>query len=323
MARPLRIEYPDACYHVTNRGLDKKAIFPADDYCQAFLQGVSEASQRFNVDVVAWCLLKHEYHLLVKTPEANLSRFMRQVDGLYTQQYQRIKKSNGSVFRSRYKAVLVQEDPYLLPLTRFIHSLPAQYRLDFKQYRWSSYQQYVNAAEKSALRAEKNLVLTSLGKGNRLANRYADYVNAGVDAELQHFYGKKNLLSILGDQKFKQKARGRSSPDSARGVSRGAAARKRPSIKQVVKLVAGHYEVSEDSIYHAARGPGSKNLPRWVAMYLCQEIAGVTLQAIAEKFGLKRYGTVSTTIGKLKQELALTPRLQTAVRRLAASLSAG
>ena len=98
MARPLRIEYPDAVYHVSNRGLDKQRVFPSTKYYEAFLEGLGEACFRLNVEVYAYCLLKDGYHLVVKTPEANLSRFMRQVDGLYTQQYQKMKGSDGSLF---------------------------------------------------------------------------------------------------------------------------------------------------------------------------------------------------------------------------------
>ena len=122
MARPLRIEYPDAVYHVSNYGLDNQRVFPSAKYFDAFLEALGETCSRLNVEVHAFCLLRDQYHLVIKTPEANLSRFMRQIDGLYTQQYQRMKRSDGSLFRGRYKAVLVQSEKYLLPLSRYIHS---------------------------------------------------------------------------------------------------------------------------------------------------------------------------------------------------------
>ena len=99
MARPLRIEYPDAVYHVSNYGVDNQRVFPSDRYFEAFLAGLEETCSRLNVKVHAFCLLRNEYHLVIRTPEANLSRFMRQIDGLYTQQYQRLKKTDGSLFR--------------------------------------------------------------------------------------------------------------------------------------------------------------------------------------------------------------------------------
>ena len=93
-------------------------------------------------------------------------------------------------------------------------------------------------------------------------------------------------------------------------------------MKQVVTEVARFYKVDEQSIYQAARGPGSRNVPRWVAMHLCQELSAVTLQVIARRFGLKRYGTVSTTIGKLKHEFRENPASLKAVQSLIKRLEA-
>ncbi|MEC7459875.1 MAG: transposase, partial [Pseudomonadota bacterium] len=90
MARPLRIEYPDAVYHVSNYGSDGQRVFPSVKYYEAFLEGLAETCARLNVEVHSFCLLRDQYHLLIKTPEGNLSRFMRQVDGLYTQNFQRM-----------------------------------------------------------------------------------------------------------------------------------------------------------------------------------------------------------------------------------------
>ena len=144
MARPLRIEYPDAVYHVSNYSLDNKRVFPSDRYYDQFLSGVAEACARLNVEVHAYCLLRNQYHLIVKTPEGNLSRFMRQVDGLYTQNYQRMKGSEGSLFRGRYKAVLVQAESYLLPLSRYIHSKVKASEL--ASYPFSSYRYFTRKA---------------------------------------------------------------------------------------------------------------------------------------------------------------------------------
>ena len=125
----------------------------------------------------------------------------------------------------------------------------------------------------------------------------------------------------MGDDKFYKTAKKKRSADSTRGRSRGANARWRPSCKKIVSAVASRFKVSEASIYKAARGPGSKNVPRWVAMYLCQELSAVTLQSIARMFKLKRYGTVSTTVGKLKIEFEEDPKLLAKTERLARQLS--
>tara|TARA_R110002167_G_scaffold6277_1_gene28769 strand:+ start:151750 stop:152718 length:969 start_codon:yes stop_codon:yes gene_type:complete len=319
MARPLRIEYPDAFYHVSNVGLDKQKIFPSPKYYEAFLAGLEETCFRLNVQVHAYCLQKDQYHLLIKTPEANLSRFMRQVDGLYTQHYQRLKKSEGSLFKGRYKAVLVQADKYLLPLARYIHL--GVRKADLETWQWSSYPAYINKAKAPAwLNRDGVFEQTGLTGAKRTA-QIKQYVAAGVDEELAHFYGKKNLSSIMGDEKFKKAAKTKRSASKVRGVSRGAHAKWRPSCKDIISAVAKQFKVSEESIYTAARGPGSKNVPRWVAMYLCQELSAVTLQAIAKLFKLKRYGTVSTTVGKLKKEFLEDPKLLSTTNKLMKSLS--
>jgi putative transposase len=314
MARPLRIEYPDAVYHVSNYALDRQRVFPSDKYFEAFLSALEDTCFRLNVQVHAYCLQKDQYHLVIKTPEANLSRFMRQIDGLYTQHFQKLKKSEGSLFRGRYKAVLIQPDKYLLPLTRYIHSGVKKSELDTWQ--WSSYLAYINKVKPPAWLSREE-ALSQLGvSGAKRFSRYAEYVKEGVDEELAHFYGKKNLSSVMGDEKFKKAAKTKRSATKVRGVSRGANAKWRPSCAEIVSAVAKQFKVTEESIYTAARGPGSKNVPRWVAMYLCQELSAVTLQAIAKLFKLKRYGTVSTTVGKLKKEFVENPKAQTATNKL-------
>jgi putative transposase len=320
MARPLRIEYIDALYHISNSGEYGDRIFPSPKYFKAFLESLQEASARLNVEILGYCLLSNEYHLLIKTPEGNLSRFMRQVDGMYTQTYQNLRNIAGPVFRARYKSVLVQPGNYLLEVSRYIHALPRKNKIKPQTYTWSSLAAYSNKA-KSPVWLCKDEVLGSLPAGSRPAARYAAFVADGVDEELAHFYGKKNLLSILGDNKFLKRSRTRQATDTVRGKSRGPQAKLRPSINKVVAAIAKHYKVPEKSIFKAARGPGSKNVPRWVAMYLCQELSGVTLQQIAKRFGLKRYGTVSTTIGKLKQEFQIAPKTVAAVKKLRKQLA--
>lgn len=313
MARPLRIEYPNACYHVSNRVGHKGALFPAEHYYQAFLDGVREAALRFNVEVLAWCLLKSEYHLLIRTPEGNLSRFMRQVDGLYTQFYQRARRKRGSVFRARYKSVLLQPELWLAPVSRYLHNLPRSMRQPPLAWPWSSVHDYLAGNPDSWLKPDA--VLAGFGNAAVAREAYANYLQ-GTDRELSRFYGKKNLQSVLGDERFRARAKALAAVTVERGVSKGALARKRPSPGRIISSVADTFNVSGNSILNAARGPGSKNVPRWVAMYLCQEAGGITLQQIAEQFGLQRYGTVSTTIGKLKGEFQEDPPLVHRVERI-------
>jgi putative transposase len=321
MARPLRIEYPDAVYHVSNYALKKRRAFPSDNYFAAFLAALADSCARLNVTVHAYCLLNDQYHLIIRTPEANLSRFMRQVDGLYTQQYHHMKRTGGSLFLGRYKAVLIQAEKYLLPLTRYIHSHVKSSQL--KSYKWSSYPLYKSNG-KLPTWLDRNDALKQL-KTNpvKRAQAYAKYVADGVDADMLRFYGKKSLSSIMGDVQFKNRVRNHASATTVRGVSRGSNAKWRPTCKKIISAVAKQFKVSESSIFNAARGPGSKNVPRWVAMYLCQELSAESLEAISKLFKLKRYGTVSTTVGKLKKEFTEDKKLLAVTQKLVRHLSKG
>ncbi|MEW6114666.1 MAG: transposase, partial [Thermodesulfobacteriota bacterium] len=145
MSRPLRIEYPDAWYHVMNRGRRREAIFRDQDDYLRFVELLGQGSAMWNVRIAAFCLMPNHYHLLVRTPGANLSRFMRHVDGVYTQRFNRNHNFDGSLFRGRYKAILVDADTYLLELLRYIHRNPLRAglasRLD--RYAWSSHKGYL------------------------------------------------------------------------------------------------------------------------------------------------------------------------------------
>ena len=124
MSRPLRIEYPDAWYHVMNRGRRGEEIFSTSEDFATFIKLLQEGAEQWNIRISAYCLLSNHYHLLIQTPLGNLARFMRHINGVYTQRYNRIHKCDGQLFRGRYKAILVEEDRYLLELVRYIHHNP-------------------------------------------------------------------------------------------------------------------------------------------------------------------------------------------------------
>ncbi len=124
MPRPTRIQYENAYYHVMNRGKARQTIFHGEIYYQAFLQTLDEAHKRFDACIHAYCLMGNHYHLLIETPRANLDRIMRHINGIYTQRYNRLRRTDGPLFRGRYKAIIVDTDDYLLPLSRYIHRNP-------------------------------------------------------------------------------------------------------------------------------------------------------------------------------------------------------
>ena len=116
MSRPIRIEFPNALYHVTSRGDRREAIFESDDDRLSFLQTLGQVVEQFNWLCYAWCLMDNHYHLLIQTPDGNLSKGMRQLNGVFTQLSNRRHGRVGHLFQGRFKAILVDSDAYLLEL---------------------------------------------------------------------------------------------------------------------------------------------------------------------------------------------------------------
>ena len=120
MARPLRIEFAGGLYHLTSRGDGREDIYGGDGDRRVFVDLLAQVCERFNWRAHAYCLMTNHYHLLVETPDGNLSKGMRQLNGVYTQRFNAIHNRCGHVFQGRYKAIIVQKDAYLLELSRYI-----------------------------------------------------------------------------------------------------------------------------------------------------------------------------------------------------------
>ena len=120
MTRPLRIEFPGGVYHITSRGNGQQEIFLTEADRELFLDLLGQAIDRFQWLCHAYCLMANHYHLLIETPEANLSRGMRHLNGVYTQRFNRQHQRGGHVFQGRYKAIVVQKDSHLLALCRYV-----------------------------------------------------------------------------------------------------------------------------------------------------------------------------------------------------------
>ncbi len=141
MARPLRIEFAGALYHITSRGDGGDDIYIDDNDRENFLAVLGHVCERFNWVCHSYCLMSNHYHLLIETPEGNLSQGMRQLNGVYTQRFNRNHERVGHVFQGRYKAILVHKDTYSLELSRYIVLNPVRAGMvrSAKYWPWSSY----------------------------------------------------------------------------------------------------------------------------------------------------------------------------------------
>lgn len=181
MARPLRIEYHGALYHVTSRGDGRDDIYLDDEDKEVFLEVLAEVCERFNWVLHAYCLMTNHYHLLVETPDANLSLGMRQLNGVYTQRFNRGHNRVGHVFQGRYKAILVEKESYLLELARYIVLNPVRARMvrSVKHWPWSSYRTTAGFVTKPKW-LEIDWILSAFGRNKgRAQELYREYVSEG------------------------------------------------------------------------------------------------------------------------------------------------
>ncbi|MEN8129379.1 MAG: transposase [Pseudomonadota bacterium] len=207
MVRPLRIEYAGALYHITSRG-DKKSDIYQDDYDrESFLETLGEVCQRCNWILHAYCLMDNHYHLLVETPETSLSNGMRQLNGVYTQRFNRYHNQVGHVFQGRYKAVIVQKEPYLLELARYIILNPVRARMvrTANNWRWSSYRATIGNDPPQA-RLNTDWLLSCFAKRKLTAiERYKRFIAEGKN-QPSPWEQLQNQV-FLGSEKFVDEAR--------------------------------------------------------------------------------------------------------------------
>ena len=165
MSRPLRIQYPDAWYHVMNRGRRGEEIFEGKKDYESFIELLKDLVEDYNVNIAAYCLMSNHYHLLIQTPEGNISRTMRHLNGVYTQRYNRLHHCDGQLFRGRYKCILIDADSYLLELVRYIHRNPLEAGIvkDLSEYTWSSHTGYLSGLKKWDW-LHKNYILSLFAK---------------------------------------------------------------------------------------------------------------------------------------------------------------
>jgi len=202
MARPLRIEYPGAVYHITSRGNEKKLIFKDERDREIFLDTLSQVDKRYNWLCHAYCLMNNHYHLIIETPDGNLSAGMRHLNGVYTQAFNRQHNRVGHLFQGRYKGILIQKDSHLLEVCRYVVLNPVRAKAVKKpeQWRWSSYQATAGI-EKPHPCLSTEWILSQFGSTRRIADKaYRKFVEDGIKQE--SIWEAVRAQSILGEEEF-------------------------------------------------------------------------------------------------------------------------
>jgi len=302
-----------------NRGRRGEQIFTTKNDYFRFIDLLEDTSEMWNLRVAAYCLMPNHYHLLVQTPDANISRCMRHIDGVYTQRFNRRHDCDGQLFRGRFKSILIEADHYLLQLVRYIHRNPVKGGLAdrLEDYHWSSHRGYLSKAEKwNWLYKEFILSMLSADQGQRI-RRYRQFI-ATDDQEIDKVLEKKRCPSILGSTLFvnliKEKFF-REKIDDEVPQSKELA----PDADLVKKVVSKYYRISENDLLHSRRGFFHE--PRNVAIYLTRRLGGDSLKRIAEQYRINKYSSVSSVIERMQALTIQDRRLKERIEKLISKIS--
>ena len=315
MSRPLRIEYPGAWYHVINRGRRREDVFKEQRDYETFIDLLKELADGYNVKIAAYCLMPNHYHLLLQTPNANLSRSMRHLNGVYTQRFNKTNHCDGQLFRGRFKSIIVDADSYLLELIRYIHRNPLDSAVvdNINKYTWSSHKGYCSEAKKwDWLHKKYILSLFSKGRKERI-RRYRQFVSKETPEGITRILARKKLPAIIGSQRFVDKMKELFSAAKTHEEipeSRCLA----PDTDTIIKAVCKSYNVTKDTVFYSRRG--FFNEPRNVAIYLIRLLRSDTLKEAGEIFGIDKNSSVSSVVERLKLEIQSNKNLKKRIESL-------
>ena len=281
MVRPIRVEYAGALYHVTSRGNRKEDIYLDDEDRMDWLAVLGQTCKRFNWVIHAYCQMTNHYHLLVETIDGNLSRGMRQLNGVYSQRFNRRHSQTGHLLQGRYKAILVQHDSYLLELSRYVVLNPIRARMVeyLDTWPWSSYPAVMGAKEAPAW-LDTDWLLAQFGKRRKQARgKYKDFIREGkgLPSPLQ---ATRHQL-ILGDDAFVEQFGEDRDTKELREYSK--------SHKRAMALSLGEYE--------------SRSQHRNEAMARAYRSGAYTMLEIGKHFGV-HYMTVSRAVRESEKQNA-------------------
>jgi REP element-mobilizing transposase RayT len=281
MARPLRIEFAGALYHVTSRGDGRENIYLGENDRETWLEILGQICDRFNWAIHAYCQMGNHYHLLVETPDGNLAKGMRQLNGVYTQRFNQAHNRVGHVFQGRYKAILVQKEAYLLELSRYVVLNPvrAQMVRTARDWAWSNYRATAGMDRAPEWLDTEWILAAFAGHLLDAQSAYRRFVADGKN-QPSPWEDLKNQI-YLGSEAFVNEMQGRIQTD--RRLSEIPKTQRRPVVRPLTWYFRKHAD-RDKAVCEAFRG------------------GGYSMREIGDKIGL-HYSTISRIISRGEREL--------------------
>ncbi len=275
MARPLRIEYPGAFYHVMHRGNDGTEIFKSSKDREKFLEYVGKAAERYSIKIHSYCLMTNHYHLLIETPHPNLSQAIKWINVGYVAYFNRKHRRSGHLFQGWFKAVVIDADEYLKHLSRYIHLNPIRAGMveHCKDYPWSSYPVFSGYA-KARKWLEIHWLLSLFGRSRKKAMaRYREFVESVQNEKIEN--PSKDIVSgaILGGTEFINWIKRYFLSDTPDIKEKPQLKILKPGLtfENLISAICKEFGCTHESILQKGK---KRNLARDVAIYLSREMTG-------------------------------------------------
>ncbi len=276
MARPLRLEYPGALYHLTARGNAQQDIYLTDGDRERFLTLLGREVEQQGWRCYAYCLMSNHYHLLIETPEANLVTGMRRLNGHYTQGFNKSHGRVGHLFQGRYKSIVVEKDNYLLELCRYIPLNPVRAGMvkETAAWPWSSYRATAYWKPKIDW-LDSGSILNHFGSTPRSARHaYRRFVAEGLDrsSPWMELHGQ----IWLGSETFREKMQQLIEDDSHDGVPFEQTSPARPTKDDIINQITQEYGIDEETLWSRQNQDAFK-----AGIYLLRRVGNLSLKDVA------------------------------------------
>ncbi|TES92171.1 MAG: chromosomal replication initiator DnaA [Candidatus Cloacimonadota bacterium] len=299
MARPLRLCFENAVYHITARGNRRENIFYSDRDRYVFLDKMNETFVKYSFICYAHCLIENHYHLVLKTPNANISEGMHYLNTSYANWFKAKHNIVGVVFQGRYKSPIVDEDNYALVATVYVHVNPIRAGVvkNLEDYKWSSFLDYIGKRKPIVERLDTSFILNKFGKDLRIAQEnYRNYVleNIGMKNPFENLY--KGIA--LGDKVFIENVEKRIRSIGQKREIGETRFKESYGAEEIINKISETFEIKKGKIFSKQKG----NILRQLALYLIKKKSNLSLKEVGVLFDMD-YTAVSQASRRFENKI--------------------
>lgn len=316
MARPLRIEYEGAFYHITARGNEKKIIFYSQADCEKFKFYLRNAVEKYACRLHCYVIMSNHYHLLIETLKANLSKILHYINTSYSNYFNNKEQRIGHLFQGRYHAILIDSENYLLEVSRYLHLSPVRANIVKRpeDYPQSSYNSYISENKKKLVFCDLILEMTGGHSHSRESRQiYRKFVESSIGKKLENPFEKVTAGIILGNKKFMNRALQKVKKETLdkKGIANRKPLKSLIEVEDILNTLCEYYCADKKEIM-SKKNRKYKN----ILIYLLKKYTELTNESIGNLFGILSYSAVSKGNLRFIKTLKENPKLRKDVEEI-------